>query len=466
MSQGQLSSRKRAIIALSILILLLILALPTPEGLTPQGQRAIAIFVMALILWSTAAIPLSVTGILVIAALPLLGVMDEKTAYSLFGNSAVFFILGAFILAAAMMKTGLSMRLSLAVLDRFGRSPSTLAGGVLLTSALMAFIMPEHAVAAIMFPVVVDITRSLELEPMRSRYGALLFICLAWGSVVGGIATLLGGARNPLAIGLLNEYYGLSISFFDWFLIAAPLTFIMLALAYIVLLAFFRIDIKDISKARAAIKKDLRKKAQITVDEKKVVLVMGATLFSWIFLNEVVGLANIALISSVSLFALGIIDWKTVEDYVNWGVILMYGGAIALGSALVSSGGAKWITDIFLENVTLTPFLFLAALALFSKFFTEGVSNAATVAVVLPIGFSVGQVLGINPIATVFIVSLPAGLGFMLPISSPPNAIAYSSGYYEISDVIKPGLILNILSWVIFIVMALTYWPRIGLNLM
>jgi sodium-dependent dicarboxylate transporter 2/3/5 len=317
-----------------------------------------------------------------------------------------------------------------------------------------------------MFPVVVDITRSLELEPMRSRYGALLFICLAWGSVVGGIATLLGGARNPLAIGLLNEYYGLSISFFDWFLIAAPLTFIMLALAYIVLLAFFRIDIKDISKARAAIKKDLRKKAQITVDEKKVVLVMGATLFSWIFLNEVVGLANIALISSVSLFALGIIDWKTVEDYVNWGVILMYGGAIALGSALVSSGGAKWITDIFLENVTLTPFLFLAALALFSKFFTEGVSNAATVAVVLPIGFSVGQVLGINPIATVFIVSLPAGLGFMLPISSPPNAIAYSSGYYEISDVIKPGLILNILSWVIFIVMALTYWPRIGLNLM
>jgi sodium-dependent dicarboxylate transporter 2/3/5 len=454
---------KGAILVFSLLLLLLLIIIPTPDGLSPQGQRTLAIFVMAVILWATTAIPLSVTGILVIAALPVLGVVDEKTAYSLFGNAAVFFILGAFILAAAMMKTGLSMRISLLVLKRFGGSPRMLITGVLLTSASLAFIMPEHAVAAIMFPVVVDIARALELEPLRSRYGTLLFLSLAWGSVIGGVATLLGGARNPLAIALLSEYYGLQIGFFDWMVVAVPLTIVMVVIAYAVIVGFFGIDVEDVSKASLIIQKDLDQKGVITEDEKKVAGVMALTLFAWIFFGNVIGLANIALLSSVFLFALGVMDWKSVEDYVNWGVILMYGGAIALGSAMVSTGAAEWLTGIFLANMSLTPITFLLAISLFSKFLTEGISNTATVAIVLPIGFGVGQALGINPIAIVFIVALPSGLAFTLPIATPPNAIAYSSGYYEISDVIKPGLILNILSWLVFIVIALTYWPRVGL---
>jgi sodium-dependent dicarboxylate transporter 2/3/5 len=331
----------------------------------------------------------------------------------------------------------------------------------------MAFIMPEHAVAAILFPVVVDITRALELEPLKSKYGIILFISLAWGCIIGGIATLLGGARNPLAIALLSENYGLEISFFKWIVIAAPLTFIMLGIAYVVLVYFFPIDVKDVSKARLAIQRELGEKGRITSEEKRVALVMGLTLFAWIFFGHSMGLANIALLSSVLLFALGIMDWKTVEDYVNWGVILMYGGAISLGSALVSTGGAQWLADLFLQRGSMTPFTFLLVLSLVSKFLTEGISNTATVAIVLPIGFSVGEALGINPIAAVFIVALPSGLAFTLPIASPPNAIAYSSGYYEISDILKPGLILNIISWIVFIVIALTYWrwSPVGLNL-
>jgi sodium-dependent dicarboxylate transporter 2/3/5 len=464
MSQRRASPNKSVIIAVSLILLFVIATLPTPEGLTPEGQRVIAIFVMAILLWATAALPLSVTGILVIAALPLLGAVDEKTAYSLFGNRAVFFILGAFILAAAMMKTGLSMRLSLQVLNRFGGSPSKLILGVLLTSASMAFIMPEHAVAAIMFPVVLGIARALELEPLRSKYGTLLFLSLAWGSVIGGIATLLGGARNPLAIGLLSEYYGMDITFFEWMKIATPVTVVMLVIAYAVLVGFFGIDISDVSKARAVLQKDLRKSGRISREEKRVAVVMAITLFSWVFLGQKIGLANIALLASVLLFALGVMDWKDVEDYVNWGVILMYGGAIALGSALVSTGAVQWLADSLLMNRELTPLSFLLVLSLLSIFLTEGVSNTATVAIVLPLGFSIGEALGISPIATVFIVALPSGLAFTLPIATPPNAIAYSSGYYEIADVIKPGLMLNILSWIVFIALALIYWPRIGLN--
>jgi sodium-dependent dicarboxylate transporter 2/3/5 len=466
MTPGRGSSRNTAIILFSLLLLLVVSFLPAQEGLTPQGQRAIAIFAMAVLLWMTNAIPLSVTGILVMAALPLLGVLDADSAYSLFGNSAVFFILGAFILAAAMMKTGLSKRTALVILSRFDGSPSRLIAGVLLTSASMAFIMPEHAVAAIMFPVVVGIAESLELEPLRSRYGTLLFLSLAWGAIIGGVGTLLGGARNPLAIGLLNEYYGMKIGFFEWMVAAVPLVFVMLAISYLVLVNFFPIDIADVSSAKRVIEEELEHKGRITEAEKKVSFVMALTLFSWIFFGHRLGLANIALLSSVLLFALRVMDWKDVEDYVNWGVILMYGGAIALGSALVSTGAAQWLASLFLLKGPLTPLTFLLALSIISKVLTEGISNTATVAMIMPIGFSVGQALGINPVATVFIVALPSGLAFMLPIGTPPNAIAYSSGYYEISDIVKPGLILNIVSWIVFVIMALTYWPAIGLRLL
>ena len=454
------------IIGFALALLILVILLPNPAGLSVEGQRVVAIFVMAIVLWASAALPLSVTGILVIAALPLLGAMDAKTSYSLFGSSAVFFILGAFILAAAMMKTGLSMRLSLLVLKRFGKSPTMLIAGVLFTSAFMAFIMPEHAVAAIMFPVVLDIARALELEPMKSKYGTQLFLALAWGSVIGGIATLLGGARNPLAIALLSEYYDLEVGFFQWVTIAAPVTIIMLFVALTVLLLYFGLDVTDVSKAASTLERDLKSQGAMSSDEMKVGLVMLGTLILWITVGTRLGLANIALVSSVFLFSLGVMDWKDVEGYVNWGVILMYGGAIALGSALVATGAAQWIADIFLTRISLSPLSFLLILSLLAIFLTEGISNTATVAIVLPIGFSVGQALGINPIAIVFIVALPSGLAFTLPIATPPNAIAYSSGYYEISDVVKPGLMLNMLAWVVFIIVALVYWPMIGLSLL
>jgi sodium-dependent dicarboxylate transporter 2/3/5 len=364
------------------------------------------------------------------------------------------------------MKTGLSMRLSLLVLKRFGKSPSMLIAGVLFTSAAMAFIMPEHAVAAIMFPVVLDIARALELEPLKSKYGTQLFLALAWGSVIGGIATLLGGARNPLALALLSEYYDLEIGFFQWVVIAAPVTVVMLFVALAVLILYFGLDVTDVSKAASTLERDLLDQGAMSADEKKVGLVMLGTLLLWITMGSRLGLANIALISSVFLFSLGVMDWKDVEGYVNWGVILMYGGAIALGSALVSTGAAQWITDLFLMRVSLTSLSFILILSFLAIFLTEGISNTATVAIMLPIGFSVGDALGINPIAIVFIVALPSGLAFTLPISTPPNAIAYSSGYYEISDIVKPGLMLNMLAWIVFIIIALVYWPMIGLSLL
>ena len=452
------------IIILSLLVLAVIFITPPPDGLSIEAKNAIGIFVMAIILWVTNALPLSVTGLFVIALLPLLDVMSSKEAFSLFGNKAVFFILGAFILAAAMLKTGLSKRIALMMLSRFDGSPRKLVGGIMITCAFLSFIMPEHAVAALMFPVVAVIANSLDLEPLNSKYGSFLFLSLAWGAIIGGVGTLLGGARNPLAIGLLKESTGLEISFFEWCLAVIPIVFVMLVVGFIVLNIFFKIDVTDVKPAKRALKRELDDIGKMTSYEKKAGLIMLLTIFSWVFLGNIFGLAVIAILSGVSLFMFNVLDWDDVESNVNWGIILMYGGAIAIGSALAATGAAEWIANLVLDNITLTPLVLVLVISFVSIFLTEGISNSACVAILIPIGFSLGDVVGINPIIMVYLIAVPSGLAFILPMGTPPNAIAYSAGYYEIREILLPGLILNLTSWIVFIMMVFTYWPLIGIS--
>jgi len=442
---------------------LLILATPPPEGLTLPGWRAAGLFVLALSLWSTTALPLAVTSLLVLALLPLIGVMDASQAFSLFGNRAVFFILGAFILAAAMMRTGLSRRLALFFLHRFDRSPGVLLLGILLSSAFLSFWMPEHAVAAMMFPLVMEIARELGLKPLKTNYGKSLFLCMSWGAIIGGVATFLGGARNPLAVGMLQETYGLSIGFFQWMRAVVPVVVVMLGVAWLLQRLFFPPDIRDVSSARRELARELGDIGPLTAAEKKVGGIMLLTVAAWIFLGHNSGLAEIALLAAVLLFASGAVKWREVEGYINWGVILMYGGAIALGEALSRTGAAAWFAGLILNGADLSPVLLVALVSGMTLVLTECISNAAAVAIMLPVGFGLGDSLGVNPVLMVFMVAVPSGLAFVLPIGTPPNAIAYSSGYYRMGDVIKPGIVMVVVAWLLFNLAVKWYWPLVGI---
>ena len=452
-------------ILLAFVILLFIIALPQPAGLSIHGQRALGIFALALILWITNALPLSVTGLLVIALIPLLGVIQAEQAYSFFGNSAVFFILGAFIIATAMMKSGLSKRMALFILSRFSRTPRTLILGILITCSFLALIMPEHAVAALMFPVVSSIALSLDLEPFDGQYGACLFLAMSWGSVIGGVGTLLGGARTPLALGLLQEAFQQSISFWGWSKVALPQVAFMLIIVYGVLIFYFRIDVKDVTLAKKRLELELDELGPITFQEKKVFLIVSVTIFIWIFFNKFLGLALVSLLSAVALFIARTITWDDVDNYVNWGVILMYGGAIVLAKAVDQTGAAYWIAQRVLGQFPLSSFWVVAFFALFSLMLTEGISNVACVALILPIGFSIARNYSINPLAMVFGIAIPSGLAFILPMGTPSNAIAYSSGYYEIREILKSGLTLHICGWLFFLLLMKIYWPFIGIVL-
>ena len=366
-------SRRRALsIVIAFAACAGIVMAPTPEGLTPEGQNAIAIFALCFVLWVSNALPLSVTSLLAIVLLPTLQVLPATRSFELFGSPVVFFILGAFILAAALMRSGLSTRLALAFLRRFGGSPRSLLAGVIFVGGFLAFWMPQHAVAALLFPIVMEIAHALGLEPVKSRYGRALLLALAWGCVIGGVATFLGGARNPLALGILRQHYDLSITFVEWLVAVAPFSITLMGCAYLLLVRDFGIDVSDVTGARDAL--DIKAKAlgPLSKREKGVGIIMILTIIAWTTSGQVVALASISILAAVALFVLNVLEWKSVEEYVNWGVILMYGGAIALAAALHESGGARWIAHLAADRIAgASPFWTLMAFAIAAAFLTE-----------------------------------------------------------------------------------------------
>lgn len=440
-------------------------SLSPPTDLTPAGYRSLIVFGACILIWVSGLLPLAVTSLLAMALLPLLGILERKQTFALFGNEAVFFILGAFILGAAMTGTGLSARLARAMLARFGSTPLRLALTVFLLSALLSFAMSEHAVAAMMFTVVAEVVRSLDLDPARSRYGKLLFMTIGWGCVIGGIATFLGGARAPLAVGMLRETTGLEFTFFEWLLAALPLVLPLLLFGFFLLLRCFRPDIAGVEKGLLHLNRKRLEMGRMSWDEKITAVIMLLTLAGWIFLGRQYGLATIAILAVVALFVFRVVRWQTIEEYVNWGVILMYGGAIALATALERNGAAQWLADQWLVGLAETPFLLVAVISLLAIVLTECISNAAVIAILMPIGLSLAKTMGMDPRVMTLAITLPAGLAFCLPMGTPANAIVYSSGFLRSREMILPGLAIMAGAWLLFLLAAYFVWPLLGFKL-
>jgi sodium-dependent dicarboxylate transporter 2/3/5 len=412
----------------------------------------------------TGLIPLQITSMLAIILLPLLNIMSSATAFSLFGNQAVFFILGAFIISAALIDSGLSTRLTCRAMKHFSASPVLLRDSILFIGAFASFWMSEHAVAAMLFPIVLNIVRAFELKPMESRFGQSFFFALAWGCIIGGIATYLGGARNPLAAGILYAERGIEISFLRLLSASFPIVMIMLAAAWGLLRLSFPAEAVDTVRAQEQLQKEIDRIGPFSPREFRVGLVALGTILAWIFLHKVMGLATIALMAVAVLFVFRLVRWAEIESNVNWGIILMYGGAIALGSALHSTGASKWIVSHSIGQFDLTPLQLIILLGLISLTLTEFISNAAVVSVMMPVGLGLADSMGLSLEAVTLAIALPSGLSYVLPMGTPATAIAYSAGYVSRGGFIKYGLIMNALSLFAFVLVVWLYWPMIGLE--
>lgn len=453
------------VLAALLLVSVILFRLSPPEGLTVAGYHSIVLFGATIFLWVSGLLPIAVTALFSMIMLPLLGIMETKKTYALFGNEAVFFILGAFILAAAMTGTGFSARLARAMLARFGKTPKRLALTVFLLSAFLSFCMSEHAVAAMMFPVVAEISTSLRLESGKSVYAKFLFMAIAWGCIIGGIATFLGGARAPLAVGMLRENSGLDFTFFEWTLAAVMIVAPLLIVGYLLLLWYFPPDIESVEDGLRFLNRKRLEVGKMGFNEMIVAAVMIITIGGWMFFGKQIGLAAIAILATVVLFVFRVVSWQTIEEYVNWGIILMYGGSIALASALEKTGAALWLVNKGLGAFSPSQFAVIAVISLVSILLTECISHAAVVAILMPIGMTLAKSIGMDLRVMTLAIALPAGLAYCLPMGTPATAIVYASGFVKSRDIIVPGALVMFISWILFLASAWFIWPLIGFKM-
>ena len=439
--------RRYILLALFFGVFALLLGLQGPNDLSPEGYKVLCLFILCVSLWSTNLIPLSITSLLAIASVPLLGIMDASQAYSYFGNKAVFFILGVFILSAAMIACGLSTRISIWIMERWSGTPGQLVTSIYCFAAFSSCFMSEHAVAVILFPVIHEIAQSLNLKRDNSVFGKSMYFAMAWGCIIGGAMTVLGGGRVLLGVEMLEKATAgqQTLGILQYTKLSFPLVILLLAGGWVALKVLFPSDIQNIDRARKALKQKATVMGKLTFQEKGIALVMGATLFCWFGYGDQLGVANIAIISIVLLFVLNLITWKMVEDHINWAIVLMYGGAICLGEVMSESGAALWLAKQIFSGLIESSVVFLLVIALLSTLFTTFMSNSAVIAILLPTAISMSPAYGISPALATMTVILPSNFAFILPIATPASALAYSSRFLNLKEMIWSGSILSLM---------------------
>ena len=456
--------RRYILLALFFGVFAVLLGLQGPNDLSPEGYKVLCLFILCVSLWSTNLIPLSITSLLAIASVPLLGIMDASQAYSYFGNKAVFFILGVFILSAAMIACGLSTRISIWIMEHWSGTPGQLVTSIYCFAAFSSCFMSEHAVAVILFPVIHEIAQSLNLKRDNSVFGKSMYFAMAWGCIIGGAMTVLGGGRVLLGVEMLEKATAgqQTLGILQYTKLSFPLVILLLAGGWVALKVLFPSDIQNIDRARKALKQKATVMGKLTFQEKGIALVMGATLFCWFGYGDQLGVANIAIISIVLLFVLNLITWKMVEAHINWAIVLMYGGAICLGEVMSESGAALWLAEQIFSGLIESSVVFLLVIAFLSTLFTTFMSNSAVIAILLPTAISMSPAYGINPALATMTVILPSNFAFILPIATPASALAYSSRFLNLKEMIWSGSILSLMGLVFYLFLLMFYWPMIG----
>lgn len=428
----------------------------TADMLSASGLRVLAIFAGALLLWLTEAVPLIATGVgifaaLVLAQIPMAWSGDavskvaaaaEVSAW--YGDRVVFFLLGIFLIAGALTASHVVDHGALRLLNIVGTSPRRLRQGVFWVAFVASWFMAEHAVAAMLFPVVARIRDALGKPRQSSPYVASLFLALAWGATIGGIVTYLGGARIALAMGIVQKAGLTPPGFFELMAHSLPIAIPFGILAAILLEVAFRIDVDSVAPARAALEERRRALGRFGPRQRAVLCILLLTIAAWTYFG-VKHLAPVALASAALLIGTRLVRWDDVQRHVPWDLLILEAGALALCAALQATGSAEWAAQQFFAHISHNPLWIIALLTLAVVLLTELFSNPAVVTLLVPLMLTIGPGLGMDPILLALAVAIPCGLSFVLPLGSPPLAIAFASGEYKVRTVMGWGLLLDLL---------------------
>ena len=449
--------KRSVIIAIALAVGFLLYGLLPYEEPTNKG---LALLAFVAILWLTEAIHITVTALLVPVLAILLGLESTKSALQAFANPTIFLFFGGFAIATALSVQKLDKYIAHKVIA-IARGNFLLAVFFLfLATALLSMGISNTATAAMIIPLAIGLLKNIDYESNKGTY-AFVILGVAYSASIGGIGTLVGSPPNAIVASQLN------ITFSEWLRYGMPTVLGLMPLMIGTLYVVFRpkLNIK-ITSTEGAVDK-LNGKQYLTI------LIFLITALCWIFsdvINETLTSflsiekikdfdAVVAMIAAVFVCLFGVAEWKQIQENTDWGVLMLFGGGLSLSVILTQSGASKALVDSVQFLIADSNYFVIGLMvAAFIIFLTEFTSNTASAALLVPIFISVAENLGVNPLGLSLIIGIGASCAFMLPVATPPNAIAYGTGKVSQRDMIKAGFVLNILCIIFISVVAYYFW--------
>jgi len=452
---------------LGLALAFLVLAVPAPEGLSIEGQRTAAIFLLMGAWWATEAVPVAVTALVPLALFPLLGIVDIQNAADPYANKTIYLFFGGFLMATAIQKWDLHKRIALFVLQNAGSNGASLIFGFMLTAALISMWVMNTATTIMLLPIglaVITVVKStvkyLSDEEIEAFQLALL-LGIAYGATIGGMSTLIGTGPNGMLAAFMADNYNLDISFVDWMKVGVPLSAVMLPCSWLILTkVIFKVNFETSSETKELLSSMKEELGELKGPELKVLIIFFITALAWMFrtvldnFSFLNGLsdAGIAMVSALFLFLVPngnkdkkgpLLEWKDAQENVPWGLLVLFGGGLSLANAVQATGLAIWMGSLIPQGVSLALIVILVVALII--FLTELTSNMATTATFLPVVAAIALQSNFDPLLVTAAVALAASCAFMLPVATPPNAIVFGSGLIRVPQMAKAGFLINIL---------------------
>ena len=452
--------------ALLIIGAIILASYTLTSTLTQEERAGLMILLLTSSLWISEAIPLAATALLVPLLQPLLGVQSFSSALESFFAPVVALLLGGFLLAKAVEKHDLDEFLANLILSRVRAEPRIVVLALMFTTAFLSMWMSNTASTALMLTICLRLVADIEEgDPNLSK---VIVLGVAYSATVGGVATLVGTTTSAMAAGALKELLGYELTFLGWAFYGLPITLTMIFVIWILLFALFPPRIKEIPRSVKRVG-PLNRRQKLTL----VIFLVAVLLWASEKLPEpIVGLVGwrghglssgmVSILVVVALFSTNLLEGSDISE-ANWGALLLIGGGLSLGSALEVSGLTRLISKSLVlltrgaSAGTILPLTAFAAIAL-----SVVASNTASASIFLPIAIDLGLITGTNPVILAVVVGVCSSLDFMLPVGTPPNAIAYSTGKVTMGEMIKAGFLLDIIGCALTIILVLSLWPLIA----
>lgn len=444
--------KKLIFCGIALLIVIASLFLTPPEGLSQDGLTMLFIAFAAAFLWMTEAVSIGVTGLIIILLQSLFGIIPLGQGLTYIANPVNSIVLVGYLLAGALVNSGMDKRLSLAIISKMGERTSRLMLGIMIATAFLSMWMSNTATVAIMVPIGIGILKMAGAKPLESNYGKALFIGIAFAANIGGMGTPTGTPANPIAIALLDTLAGIQLTFLDWTVRALPLVILLLPIGWLLLQKVYPFEIDVVEGGLDSVKGQLKEMGPIGGQEKKVIVLFASAVVLWLldsFLplpSDWLYIVAVLLTIVIVMPKIGFLSWEEAQKLIGWDVLFLVGGGLAMGAGLKATGTITWIADILSSSFGSMPqgLAVLAVSGITAVGITIFCSLSGTATTFVPIAIGLAISFGWDPVLFALTAGLSSSFAFLLPANAAPNAVAYGSGYFKTTDMAKAGVIMMV----------------------